>query len=53
MNALVRLKRMFIQNNKTLNTITISKKNILHNIEYMRNLQPSSYFFPVLKSNAY
>lgn len=38
---------------KTLNTITISKQNILHNLEVLATLQPKSAFFPVLKSNAY
>lgn len=38
---------------KTLNTITISRENILHNLKILRNLQPKSAFFPVLKSNAY
>ena len=38
---------------KTLNTISISRAAILHNLDIMRKIQPKSAFFPVLKSNAY
>jgi len=48
-----RLKKIFNPQIDPINKIFISSKNILHNFEYLRNLQPQSSIFPVLKSNAY
>ncbi len=50
---LSRLRKKLNPDLKTLNTITISKAAILHNLKILRKLQPKSAFFPVLKSNAY
>ena len=38
---------------ETLNTITISKANIINNVKLIKSLKPTSWIFPVLKSNAY
>ena len=37
----------------TLNTVQISKSNLLHNYDLIQSLQPNSQLWPVLKSNAY
>jgi alanine racemase len=50
---LTRLKKLHTPDTETLNTITISKENILNNIKSIEKLQPNSQIFPVLKSNAY
>lgn len=50
---LTRLKKLHTPDIETLNTITISKENILNNIKSIEKLQPNSQIFPVLKSNAY
>lgn len=47
------LKNIFKPKVKTLNTIYINKKNILDNVDLIKNFQPKASFFPVLKSNAY
>jgi alanine racemase len=36
-----------------MNIISISRKNIIHNYEYLHSLQNNAEIFPVLKSNAY
>ena len=38
---------------ETLNTISLSKNNIINNVKLIKSLKPSSWIFPVLKSNAY
>lgn len=47
------LKSLFSPRLYPMNIIHIHKKNILRNIEYIQSLQPNSFLFPVLKSNAY
>jgi alanine racemase len=47
------LKTIFGPNVSPMNTIHIRKSSILHNLEYLQSLQPTSAVFPVLKSNAY
>lgn len=53
MPMLSRIRKKLNPDLKTLNTITISKAAILHNLRTLREIQPKSAFFPVLKSNAY
>jgi alanine racemase len=36
-----------------MNVISINRKHILHNYDYLASLQDSAAMFPVLKSNAY
>lgn len=48
-----RIKNLFSPNLYPMNIIYVHKKNILRNIEYLQSLQPNSFLFPVLKSNAY
>ncbi len=48
-----RLKRIFNPSVDPINKIFINSKNILHNLNYLQNLQSKSSIFPVLKSNAY
>jgi len=48
-----RIKNLFKPNVEPMNKIFIRSKNILHNYDYLRNLQPWAAIFPVLKSNAY
>jgi len=36
-----------------MNVISINKKHILHNYDYLCSLQEPAVMFPVLKSNAY
>jgi alanine racemase len=50
---LQRLKNLRKPKVETLNTINISKENIINNVKLIRSLKPSSGIFPVLKSNAY
>lgn len=38
---------------RTLNTITVHKSHILHNLWYLQGLHPHADIFPVIKSNAY
>ncbi len=47
------LKNIFRPKYDTLNQIEILEKNILHNLRILKNAQPDSEIFPVLKSNAY
>ena len=47
------LKSIFGPHVSPMNTIRIRKSSILHNLEYLQSLQPTSAVFPVLKSNAY
>ncbi len=47
------LKKLFRPDVQPMNVMTIHKKNILHNLEYLQNLHPDGHIFPVLKSNAY
>lgn len=47
------LKNLFSPRLYPMNIVHIHKKNILRNIEYLQSLQPNSFLFPVLKSNAY
>lgn len=48
-----RLKQKLKPDVKPLNTIEISKSNILHNMREIAQCQPNWHLFPVLKSNAY
>ena len=48
-----KIRKLLRPDLKTLNTISISRAAILHNLDIMRKIQPKSAFFPVLKSNAY
>ena len=50
---LQRLKNLRKPKVETLNTINISKENIINNVKLIKSLKPSSGIFPVLKSNAY
>ena len=47
------LKTIFGPRISPMNTIHIRKSSIVHNLEYLQSLQPTSAVFPVLKSNAY
>lgn len=47
------LRKLFRPRLRPMNVITISKKNILHNYDYLASLQEPAVMFPVLKSNAY
>ena len=44
---------MFAPKLQSLNTITIDRKAILHNLSYLQSLHPSDQVIPVLKSNGY
>jgi len=47
------LRRLFRPRLRPMNIITINKKYILHNYDYLASLQEPAVMFPVLKSNAY
>lgn len=47
------IKNLFSPRLYPMNILYVHKKNILRNIEYLQFLQPNSFLFPVLKSNAY
>ncbi|MCF7910798.1 alanine racemase [Candidatus Pacearchaeota archaeon] len=44
---------MFSRKLDTLNNVHIIKENILFNLNYLKNLNPNFFIFPVLKSNSY
>jgi alanine racemase len=50
---LQRIKNLRKPKVETLNTINISRENIINNIKLIKSLKPDSWIFPVLKSNAY
>lgn len=43
----------FTRTLKTLNTISVSRRGILHNFDHFQKEFPTTHLFPVLKSNAY
>ena len=47
------LRSLFAPHVQPMNVVRISYKHILQNFGYLRSLQPDSFLFPVLKSNAY
>lgn len=47
------IKNLFSPRLYPMNIVHVHKKNILRNMEYLQSLQPNSFLFPVLKSNAY
>lgn len=47
------LRGIFAPKLHSLNTITIDRKAILHNLSYLQSLHPSDQVIPVLKSNGY
>ena len=50
---LQRVKNLRKPKVETLNTINISRDNIINNVKLIKSLKPESWIFPVLKSNAY
>ena len=48
-----RIKKYRKPDVQAMNVIEISRKNILHNVDQIRRIQPKWSIFPVLKSNAY
>ena len=50
---LQRIKNLRKPKVETLNTINISRNNIINNVKLIKSLKPESWIFPVLKSNAY
>ena len=50
---LQRIRNLRKQKLETLNTINISRNNIINNVKLIKSLKPESWIFPVLKSNAY
>lgn len=47
------LRKLIKPKYETLNKIIISADNVLSNLQYLKDLQPTAEIFPVLKSNAY
>ncbi len=47
------LKKFFRSSYTPLNTIVISRKNLLHNYRYISSINPSIKIAPVVKSNGY
>ena len=46
-------KKIFRPKLQAMNTISIYKSHILHNMGYLQSFHPHASLFPVLKSNAY
>lgn len=53
LSHILQIKKKFESKIETLNTIHISKNNLLNNYDYLCSLQVNWEVFPVLKSNAY
>ena len=47
------LRRLFHPRVTPMNTISLDRDSILHNIHYLQKLQAHTVLFPVIKSNAY